>query len=1378
MKNNKNINIKKTSFLDKKKVLIGGTAAIVAATPIIVTSSVLSSGDQKEYTFENKKFNSIDSIVDYVKKNSIKSNDFETWSLVESGKKRTFKSPSEMRNFIYDKYIAEEMYVSNKDISSYENEIGMINNSDFWNDVIKINNKDEVTNKLSKIIYQGINDSIITTSLDDAADSYFQTHSAYFFDGIYFKSKNELKTYLVNNYLPNNNVQYNTIIMQGPNGVCSAPINLSNPNDAKNMIDSFILNNSYSVLNYINQDTNESFLINDNNIDKVIDNVNLSDLSYMHVHSNEGESRYVVDNFDDWNLIGPYFYDGILDVGAFMNKDMWKKTNGVSRQTYISSKIDTMIGFFFSSIIIDQNGININESEENKVPPALFRTGLQYIDSSDPNQASISLDEWFLNQLGLWSKSLKNDVINANLSLMKGNKYNTFFKIPILYSFLLQRIINMKLDNKVYELITYYFGAVCDYIQDALETIVIDDSLLLGKDGKKFNMRDFFNIGNSEYDINTSVEYYLNEFKNNYPKLIAAMDAYLAAYNNLLLMGGLIPFTSHNHSYLIENGIMTENEYQSIIEKLTNIYLAYSQTTYEAILSVFMKNSTNPSVRKIAQLPSEEWDFELDKLKANHSDISIGILLKSVGMQNSQQHTIARSILNSEIRIYKETGFILNKGYLDMLYSKVSHLNKVEDFINFIIKNPSMDTYKVYLAFLLDLRWSVEIGTTFLDKNSLSSALSFSQALTNLLLFAFGTGAILNQSISKMHASSEIVNPYRSSRIDNRISHDAIPKPQNHPIWKMMEYGKTKTVDRKTSRMDKVPLVETDFELYAMPTTLAKKINNNPLNSPTEVIDRTFSFLSDYGWNENSVKINSIKRPISINLNADNNNSSQINNIIESLNADRVIDVDQISIGSDSSIISDGTIYAGIDEIDDNRSRIIFPLDEADSISNSNFRQRSVSIESNVEIPDFSPSSNDGIDNTTRRTKTSFDWNIRNRISGLNINSKLSSSWSSVKNVLSKVGSIMTPILGAGLVGLEIFFLAFEIFSETKTQDFYTYTNSDGTEWIWDGGLTVSKYMGLDVKTVQGIESMQLIEPVQITMPQIEEFYYYDGLKYYDSKELKKGVIKNILVNNDVGNNKSFSLRYTLSDINSTFVSLYNKNNLIDGVLTDMGIRINLDGTYDFSKINKNSQYISNASYVFEDGFVANNNDFVSIANQIINKIRPTLISLKPNVDSSGLINGTLSEFVLPDKYWENGTIIENTNKNLEYVIDNSANLIDPVTNEFLVMDESQAINEAKQKLHKRFIEEIKPFISSKMVLENNLLKNNKYSKVSSEWFTFKVYKTSINGVDKYFSSRDAAQNYIYTKMPYEKLISTSYTYKGNKFISDKEIKEWILNQV
>lgn len=67
-----------------------------------------------------------------------------------------------------------------------------------------------------------------------------------------------------------------------------------------------------------------------------------------------------------------------------------------------------------------------------------------------------------------------------------------------------------------------------------------------------------------------------------------------------------------------------------------------------------------------------------------------------------------------------------------------------------------------------------------------------------------------------------------------------------------------------------------------------------------------------------------------------------------------------------------------------------------------------------------------------------------------------------VKDYASLAANVFDPMISTCLFGLEIFFLISDFIAENYTQEFYVYTTVDGTEFIWDGGLTVSRYLGLE----------------------------------------------------------------------------------------------------------------------------------------------------------------------------------------------------------------------------------------------------------------------------------------------------------------------------
>lgn len=316
--NHKKINCKK--LLSSKKLLLLVGSSTIAAVPVISSIAVGNSSTnfnyyKGAYNLGNKSFDSYNSLMDYVNKNS-KVVDIEgynsKWSVTLNGVTKTYSDPNKLRSEIYNQYITTRRVKTDVNLADYASAKGVIGltNQDVWKHIsYDINSKNTV--------YQGANDQVFN-SQEEAYKSYFQTKEGYHFNGINFDSKSDLKQYLEKEYFPKRNTN-NTVVITSPSGN-SLPIDLSK-DGAYNELSSFINNNAETRLNY-RTDSGEQVDITRNNVSTQMDKVNINDLNYVHVQSNQGESRYIIDNKDSADLIGPYFYQGVLDVTSFKNKNM------------------------------------------------------------------------------------------------------------------------------------------------------------------------------------------------------------------------------------------------------------------------------------------------------------------------------------------------------------------------------------------------------------------------------------------------------------------------------------------------------------------------------------------------------------------------------------------------------------------------------------------------------------------------------------------------------------------------------------------------------------------------------------------------------------------------------------------------------------------------------------------------------------------------------------------------------------------------------------------------------------------------------------------------------------------------------------------------
>lgn len=816
--NNKNI---KKYLLTRKKTFLFLCSSIVAFVPIISSTSIYENLNnasfkyKKDYMLGDKKFNSYNDLLDYVNSNSKKINlegNNSKWTVNLSGVIKTYNDPEKLRDDIY-KNIKTRTIKTDVNLSNYANSKGIIGltNQEAWKHIsYDVNSKNT--------IYQGNNDQTYKSE-EEAYKSFFQVKQGYIYNGINFDNKNSLRNYLEKDYFPNKN-NNNTVVIVSPSGN-SLPIDLTKKG-AYDTLSNFIEENSEIRLNYTKNDNN-IININKNNISNVIDEVNLKDLNYMHIQSNEGESRYVIDNKDSADLIGPYFYKGILDIPSFTDKNMWRKVSGVSKTVYIESKIDATIGSFFSSIINDDNNLNKIQAEDSNTNTLLFRTLL----STEDNK---SYDKWFLDELQKLSPELAKEVIIANNSMMDGKKYNSFYKIPILYNFLMHRAISWGLGLDVINLIIDYFKNVCNFIQDVLEFISLySDDLLISKNKKnKFNMADFFQIGNPEYDINTSTAYFLDQIKNEYPNLVALSYVYTQAENNISLAGGLIPFKSINFDYLWESKIISADDLYSIKYDLSSVYETFSELKLDDMVKKYVKNNKNMKIKNIeSQEPDEsKWEEKLKTINTKYTNQNIRDLLSNIGAKNNQYYSLSESILNSEIKMFLETGAIVKGGYLDKLKILSKSGDSLSTFVNFVKKyEENISTYRIYLAFILDLKYNLNI----FNNNSTVNYNEFSKRLTYLIEAVFGTVGIVGGTIAKLYSSK-----------------NSVPSLGNNPMIELTSYRSGYIIDD----------IDIDGNKWDKTLNLGQANKDGKLFFADDIFDINDEFINPFIMGNNSISTN------------------------------------------------------------------------------------------------------------------------------------------------------------------------------------------------------------------------------------------------------------------------------------------------------------------------------------------------------------------------------------------------------------------------------------------------------------------------------------------------------------------------------------------
>ena len=1322
---------------------------------------------------------------------------------------KSFENPEDLRKYIFDKYITSQKMVTGIDLKK-ENKVdvatGSVNLTDEeWTSVLEVDNLDDFDRSKLTTIFKKGNDGFDTDE-NKAYGSYFRVSDGYMFNDLFFNSKESLKTYLLNEYLPNANSRtFNSFVIQSPNGNTSNQISIDDHSDENlRYITDFITENSKTVVEYTST-SGENIILSKENYNNYLDDIDVKDLTYQHMFSNDGFSRYIVDNNafnDSHNLYGPYMYKGTLDLASFNDTSMWKKVHNISGSEFNWSQMDSSIGSFFSMIINDDSVLTLHEMDnENKEFPVLFRTPLMANDK-------VGLDDFFMQELGKESPQLLKELIEANETLLKGKRYNSFFKIPILYSFIVERLISYKLSGRLLALVIEYFTRITKFIQNAIELVTLyDPELLVGKDGSIFDTTTFFQIGNPEYNTNTTPDHFLNRLKSNYPRLVGAITTFVGASTNLYLTSGLLPFSAYDQKTILrESKLLSEQEYNEIESSLENVYNLFSQTDYPEMIDILLNKSNNPYFDEIKQLPVAERETALDQLIFEGSEESVGTMLKAIGLKTTEYYQKASALLESELELFNATDLVIKDGYLNKIYDPTGKNDRLINFLLFLKENPNVEKFKAYMAVLIDVKTN---SNYFQDSNNFRDEYQFGKTVARIVGSIFGAAVSTKQAIKGIWQSDSASLFSLKTRVVNERN-QPIPSVDNHPIMSMMMEANTNP-DNKFSGstnvnssnafiapLDRFVDVEsTDKLINAVQST---RINTK---DKVELLRKRQALVTE-------LKVELAKRrglPLVPSRDAKQEMLDRFGEDVlrwnEEWNSGRFLEVDfdrpSSSVGGNTSGGSDsgGSINDSFFDWDSEVAR--HGSDGGGSVGGGSGSRRAsqrVSVSFSDGSYGLAALFSEPMTNSERSSRARF--NVGSARGSVNTpEAKLhkikwggTSKFGKMKAPFKFIAKNIVPLLGVAFAGMEIFFLIFELLQTEQIQDFYQFVAPDGTQFIWDGGRSISQFFGTQVSEVDSFDGSKLLTPVQITLPQLEEFYYFNSLKYYDIRELKLNFVKNIINTNNADKYRNFKIGYTFDKLNGA--NQYNNvfsdiDDLVKFALDEMGIEFK-DGVVDFTNLNKNSDYISTTSFAFSNGITtSSSNSFEVIAENIKENIRATKIVKLPKV-VNGEVMDIDNQFLFPGKVWTNTGIQDNSHLAGDYLLDNSANALkipspNPVDGDLINKDmfETSDINEAEKKSADKLFTAFKSRfdLNKKTVLLDDTFKHNHFSEMASNFQLYQLYKVGTNRFgSRYFFDRYSAENFVLKNIVFEKEITIEnkkiIKFLDLTFYSEKELDNWI----
>ncbi len=326
--------------------------------------------------------------------------------------------------------------------------------------------------------------------------------------------------------------------------------------------------------------------------------------------------------------------------------------------------------------------------------------------------------------------------------------------------------------------------------------------------------------------------------------------------------------------------------------------------------------------------------------------------------------------------------------------------------------------------------------------------------------------------------------------------------------------------------------------------------------------------------------------------------------------------------------------------------------------------------------------------------------------------------FSKVWKTFEKFSFILSYIDTAGIIAIAAQMVIQIINAEIPRPCAYEF-KADNYEWQWSGGLiknpfnilpTTDGSQPIDVRTAS---EMILNTPIRINNSYVRDSYYYNG-KLYDTSEESKKEILNQYITDLLFDESSINTLYGFSNLPDEVI---NSNNEIDEKLGLFKSR-ELLSRYVINDIenNKESKYVTNNYKTYNDGFggewssINSDTAIEEATNNIIFKIRPTLVSAKPIVDNESLLDKKRIMTIMPgDSYdAQSNTVITEEQKRLTnvdfnthewYMINNSANAME--NNEFEISNYSIAINKARKDSYEKMYQLYENNLRSLQIYQN-----------------------------------------------------------------------------
>ena len=457
-------------------------------------------------------------------------------------------------------------------------------------DNLKFMNGSENSSK-KVTIYRGKNNSI-HLSENAAKDTYFEVHDVYFYKNTYFPSKDHLK-----NYLKDTQNEWwdaatpKSIVLRAPNGQISDLIQISDlkalnskaATDDANLqtrIKDFIRVNAINNMEYRKSDTKKLWY------DKTTIGNFANDYvpNYIYVQSNGGAANYIIDAaaMDNIGVNGPYFATTSGSIANITDRNLWQETTVADRLDTAQYDNVQILSKFLDSAL----GMSSDPSSNTVISNKFFKLDAK---SDADKKLQEDIDQYYYD-IAKDEPDIYASISNTYEQMKKGKRYNSFYKIPILFYQTLDQIVYWKAPQKLADRTRDIFERLCDYYDRKLDALV--PTVQLWNTGSTqrqiFSMKNIFHITEKNLDLNLDPESIVAQIIDDYPELLKVAKAVpIFVAHRSLLGSGVDNFEFSIDFYNKHYGLNLDPKFEFFYKQLWQVCSTSNKTKLD-MASTFM----------------------------------------------------------------------------------------------------------------------------------------------------------------------------------------------------------------------------------------------------------------------------------------------------------------------------------------------------------------------------------------------------------------------------------------------------------------------------------------------------------------------------------------------------------------------------------------------------------------------------------------------------------------------------------------------------------------------------------------------------------------------------------------------------------------------